>query len=180
VNAAKEWWQKSESVEWPTSQADFDELNAEFHFTLDPCATHENAKCERYFTKEDDGLAQSWAGEAVFMNPPYGREIARWVKKAHESAQEGATVVGLIPARPDTRYWHDYIANAAEVRFLRGRLRFGDGRYPAPFPSAIVVWTPQSVTRRCNCGRALRKRAARYCSDACRQKAYRERRRGVA
>jgi hypothetical protein len=110
------------------------------------------------------------------MNPPYGREIKHWIRKAYESALQGATVVGLIPARPDTRYWHDYIGEAAEVRFVKGRLRFGDGRYPAPFPSAIVVWTPASVTARCNCGRALSGRAdARYCSNACRQKAYRRR-----
>ena len=171
------WWLSSKSAEWPTSQATFDTLHSEFNFTLDPCATHENAKCARYYTKGEDGLAQSWAGERVFMNPPYGRtELPRWIRKAYDAAHEGATVVGLIPARTDTRAWHECIANAAEVRFVKGRLRFGDGRYPAPFPSAIVVWTPVSVTARCNCGRALSGRTdTRYCSNACRQRAYRQR-----
>lgn len=123
----------SRTDEWPTSQKTFDELDREFDFTLDPCSTHDNAKCARHFTKEDDGLAQSWAGETVFCNPPYGREIRHWIRKAYTSAQEGATVVALIPARTDTRYWHQYIQDRAdEIRFVPGRLRFGDGRYPAP------------------------------------------------
>jgi phage N-6-adenine-methyltransferase len=175
-SATSAWWQSSATDEWPTPQATFDALEAEFGFTLDPCATPESAKCARYFTKEDDGLKQTWVGEQVFMNPPYGRQIGVWIRKAFEAAAQGSTVVGLVPARPDTCWWHDYIVNAAEVRFVKGRLRFGDGPYPAPFPSAIVVWTPLSVTARCNCGRALRGRSdSRYCSSACRQRAYRRR-----
>ena len=132
----------SQTVEWPTPQGLFDELNEEFGFTLDPCATHENAKCKKYFTKEDDGLKQDWGKETVFMNPPYGREIADWMKKAYESSIKGATVVCLVPARTDTRWWHDYSMNASEIKFVKGRLKFGDAENSAPFPSAIVVFRP--------------------------------------
>ncbi len=126
--------------EWATPQALFDELDAEFGFELDVCADDWNHKCERYFTKETDGLAQEWTG-TCWMNPPYGREIGKWMKKAVESAEAGATVVCLVPARTDTAWWHDY-AMRGEIRFLRGRVKFvnrqgtGDA---APFPSAIVV-----------------------------------------
>ena len=98
----------SERDDWETPQALFDELDAFFHFTLDPCSTHENAKCEKHYTIEEDGLAQSWAGEVVFCNPPYGRDIGVWVKKCHDEAAH-ATIVMLIPARTDTAYFHDYI-----------------------------------------------------------------------
>lgn len=126
---------------WSTPQKVFDELNAEFKFTLDPCATKANAKCDFFYTKEDDGLAQGWTNERVFMNPPYGREIGKWVQKA---AQGGAQiVVCLLPARTDTRWWHDYIQDKAEVRFIKGRLKFGDSKNSAPFPSAIVIFNPQ-------------------------------------
>ena len=94
----------SQTVEWPTPQGLFNKLNTEFKFTLDPCATHENAKCKTYFTKEDDGLEQEWGQENVFMNPPYGREISDWMKKAYQSSRKGATVVCLVPARTDTRW----------------------------------------------------------------------------
>lgn len=120
-----------------TPQDFFDKLNAEFEFALDVCATPENAKCKRFFTKEDDGLKQEWSG-VVWMNPPYGREIGFWMRKAHESAANGAVVVCLVPARTDTKWWHDY-AIIHEVRFVRGRLKFGDAKNSAPFPSAIVV-----------------------------------------
>lgn len=129
----------SNTNEWATPQAFFDELNREFSFTLDPCATPENAKCSRYFTKEIDGLAQSWQGETVFCNPPYGRDIAKWVKKAHEEVERGATVVMLIPARTDTAYFHDYIYGRYEIRFLRGRLHFNESKTGAPFPSMVVI-----------------------------------------
>ena len=129
----------STTCEWPTPQAFFDTLNAEFGFTLDPCATPDNAKCATYFTVDDDGLALSWIGHVVFMNPPYGREIKHWVHKAYESALAGATVVCLLPARTDTSWWHDYVMRG-EIRFVRGRLKFGDGASPAPFPSAVVVF----------------------------------------
>lgn len=123
---------------WATPQKTFDELHAEFGFTLDPCSTHENAKCEKHYTKEYDGLAQNWAGERVFMNPPYGREIGAWVKKAATSGAE--VCVCLLPARTDTRWFHEYIYGKAEIRFLRGRLKFGDAKNNAPFPSMVVIF----------------------------------------
>lgn len=131
----------SKSNEWTTPQHLFDELNREYHFTLDPCATHENAKCEKYFTEKENGLLQDWSDDVVFMNPPYGREIKKRIKKAYEESLDGATVVCLIPARTDTTYWHDYIFDEADdIRFLKGRLKFGDSKNSAPFPSAIVVY----------------------------------------
>ena len=130
----------SKTSEWETPQALFEALDAEFHFTLDPCATPENAKCGRYFTKEIGGLAQSWAGETVFMNPPYGREIGKWVRKAFEEWRRGATVVCLLPSRTDTAWWHDYCMKATEIRFIRGRVKFVGGKYAAPFPSAVVIF----------------------------------------
>ena len=131
----------SKSNEWTTPQYLFDELNDEFNFTLDPCATDENAKCSKYFTIEDDGLSKDWSNDVVFMNPPYGREIKKWIKKAYEESLNGATVVCLIPARTDTTYWHDFIfGKANDIRFLRGRLKFGNSKNSAPFPSAIVIY----------------------------------------
>lgn len=129
----------SNSEECATPQSLFDELNKEFHFTLDPCATPKNAKCERYFTKEVDGLAQSWRGETVFCNPPYGRGINEWVKKAYDESLNGATVVLLIAARTDTAYFHDFIYRKHEIRFIRGRLHFNESKNAAPFPSMIVI-----------------------------------------
>ena len=131
----------SVSVEWPTPQGLFDELNEEFKFTLDPCATHGNAKCKRYFTEEDDGLSQNWGQETVFMNPPYGRGIKDWMKKAYESSRNGATVVCLVPARTDTKWFHDH-AVKGEVVFIKGRLKFGEAKNSAPFPSAIIIFRP--------------------------------------
>ena len=131
----------SKSNEWTTPQYLFNELNDDFNFTLDPCATDKNAKCSKYFTIEDDGLSKDWSNDVVFMNPPYGREIKKWIKKAYEESLNGATVVCLIPARTDTTYWHDYIfGKALDIRFLKGRLKFGDSKNSAPFPSAIVVY----------------------------------------
>ena len=129
----------SQTVEWPTDQAVFNQLDYEFGFTLDPCATKENAKCAKYYTKEDDGLSRSWKGEIVFMNPPYGKEIGKWMEKAYRSAQEGAVVVCLIPSRTDTKWWHKY-AMKGRIRFIEGRLKFGGHITSAPFPSAIVVF----------------------------------------
>ena len=128
--------------EWSTPQDFFDELNKEFNFTLDPCATPENAKCEKYYTKEDDGLKQDWSGETVFCNPPYGRAIKDWVKKCYEESKKpNTTVVMLIPARTDTSYFHDYIYHKAkEIRFIRGRLKFGNAKNSAPFPSMVVIF----------------------------------------
>lgn len=129
----------SKSDEWATPQGLFDALNEEFHFTLDPCATDENAKCKMYYTASENGLEKSWAGHRVFCNPPYS-EIQKCVKKCAGEAREGATVVMLIPARTDTRWFHDYIYQQAEIRFIKGRLRFGDATNSAPFPSMIVIW----------------------------------------
>ena len=129
----------SERDTWETPQALFDELDREFAFTLDPCCLPETAKCAKFYTPKEDGLAQSWAGERVFMNPPYGREIGKWIRKAYEEAQCGAVVVCLIPSRTDTAWWHDYCMKG-EVRFLRGRVRFGGHKTGAPFPSVVVVF----------------------------------------
>ncbi|MEK3988019.1 DNA N-6-adenine-methyltransferase [Paenibacillus sp. FSL K6-3166] len=120
----------------------FNVLNAEFFFETDVCALADNAKCANYFTPEMDGLAQEWRG-VCWMNPPYGRTIGEWVRKAYESAQAGATIVGLLPARTDTKWFHDYVYGKAETRFVRGRLKFGDAKNSAPFPSVVVVWRPE-------------------------------------
>lgn len=120
-----------------TPQKFFDDLNAEFHFDLDVCATSENAKCKKYYTKQDDGLVQPWYG-TVWMNPPYGREIGKWMRKANEAANAGAVVVCLVPARTDTAWWHECVL-PHEVRFIKGRLKFGEAKNGALFPSAVVV-----------------------------------------
>jgi site-specific DNA-methyltransferase (adenine-specific) len=129
----------SGSNEWETPQELYDELNNRYGFTLDPCATKKSAKCDKYYTKEDDGLSKDWSGEIVFMNPPYGRAISKWVKKASET--ESAVVVCLIPSRTDTKYWHNYIfSKAHKIMFIKGRLKFSGHKNSAPFPSAIVVF----------------------------------------
>lgn len=127
---------------WATPQWFFDELNTEFHFSLDPCADEFNHKCEKYFTKEQNGLSQNWAGETVFCNPPYGREIPMWVKKCFEEVCFGSCpcAVMLIPARTDTQWFHKYIYGKAEIRFIKGRLKFGNSKNSAPFPSMVVVF----------------------------------------
>lgn len=131
----------SETDLWSTPQDLFDALNKEFQFTLDPCATTENHKCEKYFTKEQDGLSHDWGKETVFCNPPYGRTIGEWVKFAYENNLFwNNTIVMLLPARTDTKWFHEYIYGKAEIRFLRGRLKFGDAKNSAPFPSMIVVY----------------------------------------
>ncbi len=131
----------SESGEWATPQWLFDSLDKEFRFTLDPCCTHENAKCKKHYTKKENGLLQSWADERVYMNPPYGRDIKPWMCKAYEEFKNGALVVCLVAARTDTAWWHDYAAKG-DVRFYRGRLRFGEAKQSASFPSALVVFRP--------------------------------------
>ena len=131
----------SERQDWATPQALFDALNAEFQFTLDPCALPHNAKCAKFYTPTDDGLAQDWTKDRVFCNPPYGREVARWMRKAYESSRGGALVVCLVAARTDTRWWHDYAIHG-EQRFIKGRVKFGDGKQGAPFPSAVIVFRP--------------------------------------
>jgi phage N-6-adenine-methyltransferase len=141
------------SNEWETPDDLYEVLDKEFHFTLDPCSTNYNHKCAKYYTQDDDGLSKDWSGETVFCNPPYGREIGKWVKKCYEESRKPNTkVVMLIPSRTDTKWFHKYIYNKAEVRFLEGRLKFinrllpsyrEDGNFKlqsAPFPSMIVVF----------------------------------------
>lgn len=129
----------SKSDEWYTPQDLFNQLDSEFHFNLDPCATPESAKCERYFTKEQNGLTQKWGGSRVFCNPPYS-EISKWVEKAYRETREDNTlVVMLIPARTDTKYFHNYIYQRSEIRFVKGRLSFSS-KGTAPFPSMIVIF----------------------------------------
>lgn len=134
----------SEDMTWETPQDFFDELNKEFKFTLDPCATPKTAKCKKFYTKKEDGLLQDWEGETAFCNPPYGTEIKHWVRKCYEEAQKPNTkVVMLIPARTDTIYFHSYIYHKAEIRFIKGRLKFGGkqkGSGSAPFPSCVVIF----------------------------------------
>lgn len=131
----------SEKQNWATPPDLFAELHEEFDFTIDVCAEAWNAKLDRFWTEEDDCLEQDWTGERCFMNPPYGRQIKHFIKKAHESGAE--VVVALIPARTDTIYFHEHIYGKAEIRFLRGRVHFwhegGKGQC-APFPSMIVIW----------------------------------------
>lgn len=136
----------SKNLSWCTPPELFAELDQEFHFDLDPAATDKSAKCAKYYTPADDGLSKDWGGCRVFCNPPYGRHIQEWVRKGYEESQKpGTLVVMLIPARTDTSYFHDYIfGGKAEVRFLRGRIKFtdedGNVKDAAPFPSAVVVW----------------------------------------
>lgn len=128
---------------WPFFKA----LDEEFHFTLDVCAEPHNAKCKRYFSPEDDGLSQPWDG-VCWMNPPYGRNVTgKWIEKARQSAQDGATVVCLIPARTDTRFWHEHVMHADEIRLVKGRIRFVGSESGAPFPSAVVVFRPGEPRR---------------------------------
>lgn len=128
--------------DWETPQSFFNELNKEFNFTLDPCATHETAKCTKYYTAEEDGLKQDWEGETVFCNPPYSnRQQTKWVEKCYREAKKlNTVVVALLPARTDTIRFHEYIYGKAEIRFLKGRLKFVGAPSTAPFPSMIVIW----------------------------------------
>lgn len=133
----------SNSNEWETPQDLFDRLNRIFHFDIDVAANDENHKCEKYFTKERDGLTQNWGGYSVWCNPPYGKEIGKWVQKAAETVEDNETViVMLIPSRTDTRWFHDYILNnpRATIHFIKGRLRFSGSSIGAPFPSMVVVF----------------------------------------
>lgn len=134
----------SEKEDWEPPDQYFEELNEEFHFDIDVAASHENAKLPRYFTKENNALTQRWEGN-VFCNPPYGRDLRKWVEKAHKEylRDPNRVIVFLIPSRTDTSYWHDFIFDKATVRFLRGRLKFeveGEPKDAAPFPSALVIY----------------------------------------
>ena len=138
----------SKTGEWATPQDFFDKLNWRFGpFNLDPCASPDNAKHTTYYTEADNGLAQDWTGHTVFVNPPYGRGIEQWIRKGYESAEasEDTKVGMLIPARTDTKYWHDYVMKAEYVYFVKGRLKFGDSDNSAPFPSAVVVFRKRSL-----------------------------------
>lgn len=132
----------SKSDEWETPQSFFDKLNAEFGFTLDAAACPRNAKCREFFSQGNDALGQSWkTGGAVWCNPPYSRgSQKRFVQKARQESLGGQTVVLLIPARPDTAVWHDVIFPFAEVRFVRGRIKFSGHKNAAPFPCAVVIF----------------------------------------
>lgn len=140
--ALREAMISSKSNEWSTPQDLFDALDQEFNFTLDPCSTHENAKCNKHYTIQEDGLSQDWSDEIVFMNPPYGGTTEKWIKKAFEESQRGATVVCLIVNATDRGYWHKYIfPYAQQIRWIKGKLHFNGSKYTAPFGSAIVIFT---------------------------------------
>ena len=137
----KEVFASSKTCEWSTPQELFDLLDQTHHFTLDPASSDENAKCAKHYTVEDNGLSKDWGGERVFLNPPYGKEIGLWVKKAYEeSLKPNTIVVCLLPARTDTRWFHDYCNRYGVVSFIRGRIKFGGSKNNAPFPSMIVLF----------------------------------------
>lgn len=127
--------------EWETPQEFFEKLDSEFNFEIDVCATSENSKCSSFIGKDDDGLSLEWQGHRCWMNPPYS-QVAKWMKKAHEESQKGSTVVCLVPARTDTKWFHDFVIGKAEVRFIKGRLRFGSSQYNATFPNMLVIYRP--------------------------------------
>lgn len=130
----------SATEDWATPQDLFDSLNRTFQFDLDVCATLENRKCTDYFDKDQDGLSQDWSGRRCWMNPPYGRQIGKWMEKAFtENHKNGTLVCCLVPARTDTKWWHDY-ATKGTIRFIHGRLKFGNSQNSAPFPSAIILF----------------------------------------
>ena len=129
------------TVEWETPIDFYNALDNEFNFNLDPCATDDNHKCNKYFTKADNGLIQSWGGYRVYCNPPYGRELTAWVEKAYNEAQKNNTlIVMLLPVRTDTKWFHNFIYHKAEIRFIKGRLKFGGCKNAAPFPSMVVIF----------------------------------------
>jgi len=148
----------SKRMDWETPDDLFAELHEEFGFTRDVFARADNAKCVRFFSPADDGLAKEWgSGEVCWMNPPYGREISKWMEKAHQEAFEfGNCVVCLVPSRTDTRWWHEYAMKGA-IRFLRGRLRFKGAPDKAPFPSAVIVFEGRAGMS--HSGATTRKRA---------------------
>jgi phage N-6-adenine-methyltransferase len=130
---------------WSSPQWLVDRLEKEIgKIDLDVCALPSNAKARHYFTPQQDGLKQKWEG-VIWMNPPYGREIGRWVEKAYRSSLAGATCICLLPARTDTKWFFDYVTRASEIRFFRGRLKFGDARHTAPFPSVLVIFRPPTT-----------------------------------
>jgi len=138
----------SKTGNWATPQDFFNKLERELGpFTLDACATTHNAKCSNFFSPQEDGLSKDWFGYNVFVNPPYGKDIGKWIKKGYEESLKKRTrVVMLIPARTDTKYWHNYVMKAHSIHFVKGRLKFGDSQNSAPFPSAVVVFGSQWST----------------------------------
>ena len=129
----------SKSSEWATPQALYDKLDKEFNFTLDPCSTENNHKCINYYTIKENGLSKSWRGAIVYCNPPYGRDIYKWIEKAYnENKNNNVLVVLLLPARTDTKWFHEFIYKQHKIEFIKGRLKFNDGKQSAPFPSMIV------------------------------------------
>lgn len=132
----------SKTDNWATPQAFFDKLNDKYNFTLDVCADMSNRKCELYYSISDNGLEQDWSNNVVWCNPPYGKYIKFWIEKAANEAENETKIVMLLPARTDTRYFHDFIYNnpRAKIEFIKGRLKFGDSKNSAPFPSMIVIF----------------------------------------
>lgn len=137
----------SKSNEWATPQDLFDKLNNKYHFTLDPCSTIENHKCEKFYTIEDDGLIKDWSNDIVFVNPPYGRELYKWVKKCYEESLKGTKIVLLIPSRTDTKYFHEFLYNKNNVKieFIKGRLKFGNSNNSVPFPSLLAYFNIEEI-----------------------------------
>ena len=131
----------SNKDDWETPKDLFEKLNEEFKFTLDPCCSNENKKCKKFYTKKENGLLKDWKGETVYVNPPYGKELPKWVKKCYEEWLFNNTkIVMLIPARTDTKYFHEFIYHKAKIRFIKGRLKFSNSKNSAPFPSMIVIY----------------------------------------
>lgn len=131
---------QGKKYDWETPWPLFRELDTEFRFTLDVCAEQHNTKCPAYLSPNADGLATDWDNEICWMNPPYGQQIKKWIQKAYEESRKGATVVGLIPARTDAAWFHHFIYGKAEIRFIKGRIKFVGAEHNAPFPSMIVIW----------------------------------------
>ena len=134
----------SKTEMWETPQDLFDRLNNQYHFNLDVCAISDNAKCTNYYTPEINGLSQKWGGYNCWCNPPYGREIGKWVEKA---ATSNTKVVMLLPARTDTKWFHEWILHKADIYFIKGRLKFGNSKNSAPFPSLIAVYDPDKSNK---------------------------------
>jgi site-specific DNA-methyltransferase (adenine-specific) len=142
---AQKVYHQSKRHDWETLWPVFREYDAEFHFTLDVCATAETAKCARYFTPDMDGLTQDWSDDRCWMNPPYGREIGQWMEKAYRSSLAGATVVCLVPSRTGTAWWHAWVLEQAEIRHRKGRITFVGAPNPAGFDSVAVIYRPPSA-----------------------------------
>ena len=137
----------SKSNEWATPQDLYNKLNNRYNFTLDPCSSLENHKCDKFYTIKENGLIQDWSNEVVFCNPPYGREIYDWVKKCYNEHLNGTKIVLLIPSRTDTKYFHEFLYKKPNIKleFIKGRLKFGDSNNSAPFPSLLAYFNIEDV-----------------------------------